>query len=61
MILDVDYDVAVRTGYHCAPLIHKHLKDTDYLGVVRASIGKFTTKEEIDGFVKAVRDIAEEY
>ena len=46
---------------YTSPLIHKHLKDTDYLGVVRASIGKFTTKEEIDGFVKAVRDIAEEY
>ena len=61
MILDEDYDVAVRTGYHCAPLIHKYLKDTDYLGVVRASIGKFTTKEEIDSFVKAVKDIAEEY
>ena len=61
MVLDEDYDVAVRTGYHCAPLIHKYLKDTDYLGVVRASIGRFTTKEEIDDFVKAVRDIAEEY
>ena len=27
MILDEDYDIAVRTGYHCAPHIHKHLKD----------------------------------
>ena len=25
MILDQDYHVAVRTGYQCAPLIHKYL------------------------------------
>ena len=59
MILDEDYQVAVRTGYQCAPLIHKYLGSENYLGVVRASIGKFTTKEEIDVLVNAVREIAE--
>lgn len=44
--------VAVRTGHHCAePLI-------DYLGVpgtVRASIGLYNTKEEVDVFVAALK------
>ena len=46
MILDQDYHVAVRTGYQCAPPIHKYLGSVSYLGVVRASVGRFTTKEE---------------
>lgn len=60
MILDQDYGIEVRTGYHCAPLIHKYLKDKDSLGVVRASIGCFTTKEDVDALVDAVKELAEE-
>lgn len=60
MILDQDYGIAVRTGYHCAPFIHKYLKDKASLGVVRASIGCFTTKEDVDVLVNAVKEIAEE-
>ena len=44
--------VAVRTGHHCAePLI-------DYLGVpgtVRASVGLYNTKEDVDVFVVALK------
>ena len=39
--------------------IHKYLGSVSYLGVVRASVGRFTTKEEIDVLVDAVREIAE--
>ena len=60
MILDEDYNIAVRTGYQCAPYIHDVLEDKEHLGIVRASIGRYTTKEEIDSLVKAVREIAEE-
>lgn len=59
MILDADYNIAVRTGYQCAPFIHKYLNDFESLGVVRASVGRFTTEEEIRKFVDAVREIAE--
>lgn len=59
MILDEDYHIAVRTGYQCAPLIHEHLHSKAYAGVVRASVGRFTTKDEIDCLVQAVREIAE--
>ena len=60
MILDQDYGIAVRTGYHCAPFIHRYLKDKESLGVVRASMGCFTTKEDVDVLVEAVKEIAEE-
>lgn len=59
MILDEDYGIAVRTGYQCAPLIHKYLYSDDYAGVVRASIGRFTTQRDVDCLVNAIREIAE--
>lgn len=57
MILDEDFHIAVRTGYHCAPYIHKYLKDNDSLGTVRVSIGRYTTKEELDKFIIAIKEI----
>ena len=59
MILDQDYNIAVRTGYQCAPLIAKYLHSEDFGGVVRVSVGRFNTREEIDTFAGAVREIAE--
>lgn len=57
MILDEDFNIAVRTGYHCAPYIHKHLKDEKYLGTVRVGIGQYTTKEDIERLLSAICDI----
>lgn len=57
MILDADYNIAVRTGYHCAPLVHEFLDDREYLGVVRASMSMFTTADEIDALVGALGEI----
>lgn len=59
MILDEDYHIAVRTGYHCAPLIHKYLKDQEYGGTVRAALSCFTTAQEIERFVAAVAECVE--
>jgi selenocysteine lyase/cysteine desulfurase len=57
MILDEDYDIAVRTGYHCAPSIHKWLKDEEYLGTVRVGLGKFNDKQDIDLLYDALEEI----
>lgn len=57
MILDEDFDIAVRTGYHCAPYIHKYLNDKLSLGTVRIGFGQFSTKEEVDKLVAAIIDI----
>lgn len=56
IILDEDYDIAVRTGYHCAPLIHKWLKDENTSGTVRVGIGRYNTKQDIDALVDALVD-----
>jgi cysteine desulfurase family protein len=48
--------IAVRTGYHCAPLIHKAL-DTTYYGTVRASLGYFNTFEDVEALIKSLREI----
>lgn len=57
MILDEDFDIAVRTGYHCAPFVHDLLNDKRYVGTVRVGIGRYTTKEDIDKLLFAVDDI----
>jgi len=57
MILDQDYDIAVRTGYHCAPYIHDLIGTKEKLGTIRVSIGYFNTEEEIKSFIRAIEDI----
>ena len=56
-ILDEDFDIAVRTGYHCAPFIHKYLDDEKFLGTIRVGLGQFNTKEDVDRLVDAIRDL----
>nr|MCR5609620.1 aminotransferase class V-fold PLP-dependent enzyme [Lachnospiraceae bacterium] len=57
MILDEDYNISVRTGYHCAPYIHSHLNDEKYIGTVRIGLGMFNSKEDIDKLEKALKEI----
>lgn len=59
MILDEDFDIAVRTGYHCAPYIHEYLKDKQSMGTVRIGLGQFTSKEDIDTLIDALIEINE--
>ncbi|MBE6053221.1 MAG: aminotransferase class V-fold PLP-dependent enzyme [Clostridium sartagoforme] len=48
-----DAKIAVRTGYHCASLIHKVI-GTEYMGTVRVSPGCFNTSKDIDEFIKNI-------
>lgn len=57
IILDEDYDIAVRTGYHCAPFIHKYLKDEKSLGTVRIGLSKFNTRNDIDCLINALKEL----
>jgi selenocysteine lyase/cysteine desulfurase len=52
-ILDGDFDIAVRGGMHCAPLVHADI-GTGTRGGVRFSIGPFNTEEEIERAVEAM-------
>ncbi|MCF2657513.1 aminotransferase class V-fold PLP-dependent enzyme [Lacrimispora saccharolytica] len=56
-ILDEDFDIAVRTGYHCAPYIHSFLNDKQFLGTVRVGVSQYTSYEDIDALAKALKDI----
>lgn len=58
-ILWEDYEICVRAGAHCAPLMHQALGTVEQ-GAVRFSFSYFNTEEEVDIAVKAVREIAED-
>lgn len=58
-ILDSRYGICVRVGLHCSPSSHKSLGSFERGGTIRLSPGAFTTKEEIDFTINALRDIAE--
>ena len=55
--LSNDYGIATRPGAHCAPRLHIAL-GTKYQGAVRFSFSYFTTKEELDAAVNALKEIA---
>lgn len=54
--LDKDYRIAVRAGYHCTPLAHAAAGTLDS-GAVRASVGVFTTEQEVDDMIRSVEDL----
>jgi len=58
-LLDVDYNIACRTGLHCAPLVHERLGTSEIHGGVRFGIGPFNTESHIQAAVEAVAEIAE--
>ena len=58
-LLDVDYNIACRTGLHCAPLVHKQLGTDKIHGAVRFGVGPFNTEGDIRAAVEAVKEIAQ--
>ncbi len=58
-ILDVDYNIACRTGLHCAPLVHEQLGTDKIHGAVRFGIGPFNTEKHIKTAIEAVKEIAQ--
>ena len=58
-ILWEDYEICVRAGAHCAPLMHEALGTVEQ-GAVRFSFSYFNTEEEVDAAIDAVGEIAEE-
>ena len=55
-IYDQQYDIALRCGFHCAPLLHQHYETKS--GMIRASIGVETTISELDAFLEATKEIS---
>ena len=57
-VLAEKYNIAVRAGTHCAPLMHEHFK-TENQGIVRFSFSSMNTEDEINYAIKVIKEIAE--
>lgn len=55
-ILETGDQILVRTGLHCAPLMHEQI-GSGKEGTVRVSISVFTKEIEIDLFLQAIKSI----
>lgn len=56
-ILSEKYRACVRSGLHCAPLIHRAF-GTEQKGMVRASLSYCNTEQEVSAFIKAIEEIS---
>lgn len=56
-ILDADFDIAVRSGFHCAPFVHELIGTKDTHGTVRISIGHFNGESDIDVLISALNEL----
>lgn len=52
-----EYDIALRTGYHCAPMAHESIGTLGHGGTVRASLGWFTRPEDVQALLDALKQI----
>lgn len=59
-ILWEEYEICVRAGAHCAPLMHSHF-GTEQQGAVRFSFSYWNTEQDIDCAAQAIREIAADY
>lgn len=56
-ILWETYGIATRPGFHCAPLLHESL-GTKQQGAVRFSLSSFTTEEDLEAVLVALKKIS---
>ena len=57
-LLENAYGITVRTGLHCAPLMHQTLGTAPH-GTVRASLSHLTTDADLDALVDALHEIVQ--
>lgn len=56
-ILSDEFDICVRSGFHCSPFVHEFIDTIETGGTVRISLGAFNTKDEIDVLIKAIQSL----
>ncbi len=56
-ILADEFDICVRTGYHCSPFIHEFIGSVDSNGTVRISLGAFSSSEDIHSIVESIKSL----
>lgn len=55
------HGISTRAGLHCAPAAHHHIGTYGRGGTVRFSVSYFTTAEQVEYALAAVRDVAREF
>ena len=55
-LLENEYNISVRAGLHCAPLLHKSMHTQDK-GMVRFSFSYFNTEKEINHALNVIESI----
>lgn len=60
VILDNEFDIALRAGLHCSPDAHRTLNTLNTGGTLRISVGAFNTEKDIELCLDALKQIAEE-
>jgi cysteine desulfurase family protein len=58
-VLDAEFGIEVRAGLHCAPRIHERLGVLRSGGTLRISTGAFTTSDQIDALLAALRTLCD--
>ena len=58
-LLDLTGQVQVRSGLHCAPLLHQQMGTFDQGGTVRLSVGVFTTPTQVEQAVEVLREVSQ--
>jgi selenocysteine lyase/cysteine desulfurase len=59
-VLAEHYGISTRAGLHCAPTAHRHFGTLERGGTVRFSVSYFTTADDVEYALKAVRETAAE-
>lgn len=52
------HDIALRAGFHCAPMAHHAIGTLDTGGTVRASLGFHTTNDDVNALLDALGKLA---
>ncbi|MGC1273544.1 MAG: aminotransferase class V-fold PLP-dependent enzyme [Planctomycetaceae bacterium] len=58
-VLDAEFGVEARAGLHCAPLIHRRFGSTSRNGLLRMSVGAFTSTDDVDVAIAAMMAFCE--
>ena len=58
-MLDADHRICVRSGLHCAPIVHQDQNTIQKNGTVRFAPGFFTDDEDICHAIESIREIIE--
>jgi Selenocysteine lyase len=56
-ILNDEFEICVRTGFHCAPLVHEFLDTESGGGTIRVSLSLFTTLNDLDSLLDALKTL----